>query len=251
MCTLAAFVRVFPTHPLVVAANRDEYLARPATPPMLLREESPRAFGGRDLRAGGTWLGASEAGLVAGMLNRRTATPPDPTCRSRGQLCLDLLGCATAAEAAVRVAAEPAGRYNPFNLLLADRRDAFVVSQPRNERPGATRLEPGLHLLTNLDLNDPTCPRITASHRGFAAAGDGFGRDGDVDALVARLQTVLADHATALDPRGPGSLCVHMGPYGTRSSSVLLVPAVAEPVRYFHADGPPCQTRLQPVPLPF
>ena len=149
------------------------------------------------------------------------------------------------------VAAEPAGRYNSFNLLLADRRDAFVVSQPRNERPGATRLEPGLHLLTNLDLNDPTCPRIAASHRGFAAAGDGFGRDGDLDALVARLQTVLADHATALDPRGPGSLCVHMGPYGTRSSSVLLVPAVAEPVRYFHADGPPCQTRLQPVPLPF
>src|SRR5206468_2403355 len=125
---------------------------------------------------------------------------------------------------------------------------AFVVSQPRNERPGATRLEPGLHLLTNLDLNDPTCPRIAASHRGFAAAGDGFGRDGDLDALVARLQTVLADHATALDPRGPGSLCVHMGPYGTRSSSVLLVPEVAEPVRYFHADGPPCQTRLLPVP---
>jgi len=68
---------------------------------------------------------------------------------------------------------------------------------------------------------------------------------------VSRLQTVLADHATALDPRGPGSLCVHMGPYGTRSSSVLLVPAGAEPMRYFHADGPPCRTRLEPVPLPF
>src|SRR3989442_10639220 len=95
VCTLAAFVRVFPTHPLVVAANRDEYLARPATPPMLLREEPPRAFGGRDLRAGGTWLGASEAGLVAGMLNRRTATPPDPTCRLPRQPCLDLLRCPT------------------------------------------------------------------------------------------------------------------------------------------------------------
>jgi len=150
-----------------------------------------------------------------------------------------------------RVAAEPPARHNPFNLLVADRTAAFVVSQPRGERPRALRLEPGLHLLTNLDLNDPTCPRIAASHQGFAATGDAFARDGDVDALVSRLQTVLADHATALDPRGPGSLCVHMGPYGTRSSSVLLVPAGAEPVRYFHADGPPCRTRLEPVPLPF
>ena len=251
MCTLAAFVGVFPSWPLVVAANRDEYLARPAAPPTLLRETPPRAFGGRDLTAGGTWLGVSEVGLVAGMLNRRSTVPPDPACRSRGQLCLDLLGCATAAEAAARVAAEPPGRHNPFNLLVADRTAAFVVSQPRGERPRALRLEPGLHLLTNLDLNDPTCPRIAASHQGFAATGDAFARDGDVDALVSRLQTVLADHATALDPRGPGSLCVHMGPYGTRSSSVLLVPAGAEPVCYFHAEGPPCRTRLEPVPLPF
>ena len=251
MCTLAAFVGVFPSWPLVVAANRDEYLARPAAPPTLLRETPPRAFGGRDLTAGGTWLGVSEVGLVAGMLNRRSTAPPDPACRSRGQLCLDLLGCATAAEAATRVGAEPPGRHNPFNLLVADPTAAFVVSQPRGERPRAMRLEPGLHLLTNLDLNDPTCPRIAASHQGFAATGDAFARDGDVDALVSRLQTVLADHATALDPRGPGNLCVHMGPYGTRSSSVLLVPAGAEPVRYFHADGPPCRTRLEPVPLPF
>src|SRR5439155_1317444 len=82
------------------------------------------------------------------------------------------------------------GRYNPFNLLLADRSEAFVVSQPRGEPARADRLAPGLHLLTNLDLDDPTCPRIAASHRGFAAAGDAFARDGDVDALVARLQTV-------------------------------------------------------------
>jgi len=251
VCTLAAFVGAFPTWPLVVAANRDEYLARPAAPPALLRETAPRAFGGRDLTAGGTWLGVAETGLVAGMLNRRSTTPPDPACRSRGQLCLDLLGCASAAAAAARVAAEPPGRYNPFNLLVADRTDAFVVSQPRGERPRALRLEPGLHLLTNLDLNDPTCPRIAASQQVFAATGDAFARDGDVSALVSRLQRVLADHATALDPRGPGSLCVHMGPYGTRSSSVLLVPAGAGPVRYFHADGPPCRTRLEPVPLPF
>src|SRR5215471_227882 len=52
MCTLAAFVRVFPGWPLVVAANRDEFLARPATPPVLLRDAPPRAVGGQDRSAG-------------------------------------------------------------------------------------------------------------------------------------------------------------------------------------------------------
>jgi len=251
MCTLAAFVRVFPHHPLVVAANRDEYLARPATPPALLLEVPPRAVGGRDLIAGGTWLGVAESGLVAGVLNRRTSAPPDPACRSRGRLCLDLLGCRSAAAGAARLGAEPAGRYNPFNLLVADPDEAFVASQPRGEGPRLTRLGAGLHLLTNLDLNDPTCPRIAASHQRFAAGGDAFAHDGDVDALLRRLQTILADHATALDPRGPGNLCVHAGPYGTRSSSVLLVPADRRGIRYYHADGTPCRTRLEPVPLPF
>jgi len=247
MCTLAAFVRVFPAWPLVVAANRDEFLARPATPPLLLREEPPRAVGGHDLTAGGTWLGVAETGLVAGILNRRTSTPPDPSRRSRGLLCLDLLGCPTAADAGARAAAEPAGRYNSFNLLVADRDEAFVVSHGG----GRIRLEPGLHVLTNLDVDDPTCPRIAASHRRFAAAGNGFAADGDVAALVARLRTILADHVTALDPRGPGSLCVHAGAFGTRASSVLLVSADGADIRWFHADGPPCTVPLAPVPLPF
>jgi len=247
VCTLAAFVQVFPAWPLVVAANRDEFLARPATAPELLRVEPPRAFGGRDLTAGGTWLGITEAGLVAGILNRRTSTAADPTRCSRGRLCLDLLACATAGEAARRAAAEPTGRYNPFNLLVADRSEAFVVGHDA----ASTRVDPGLHLLTNLDVDDPTCPRIAASHQRFAVAGDAFARDGALDRFVSNLHAILADHATALDPRGPGSLCVHAGPYGTRSSSILLVPAEARGVRYLHADGPPCTTAFEPVPLPF
>src|SRR6266850_2262989 len=57
MCTLAVYVRQFADTPLVVAANRDEFFARPATPPELLTTAAPRIVGGRDLRAGGTWLG--------------------------------------------------------------------------------------------------------------------------------------------------------------------------------------------------
>lgn len=251
MCTLAVFHRVFPSHPLVVAANRDEYLARPAGAPALLRETVPRAIGGRDLVAGGTWLGLTETGLVVGMLNRRTGSPPDPSRRSRGQLCLDLLAAPDTAAAAAIAASEPAGRYNPFNLLVADRRSALVVTGLADQPPRVVPLDRGLHLLTNLDVDDPTCPRIAASHHRFAAAGDVFAEEGDVLAFIERLAGVLGDHSMPLDPRGPGSLCVHLPGYGTRSASILLVGRPEEPLAYFHADGSPCRTRLAPVALPF
>src|SRR5262245_20567030 len=126
VCTLAVYVGCFHDHPLVVAANRDEAFARPSLPPEVLRHDAPRAFGGGAVTAGGTWLGVNEHGLVAGVLNRQVRLPRDLTCRSRGQLCLELLGRRDAAGAADRIAREPAGRYNPFNLLLADAIGAFV-----------------------------------------------------------------------------------------------------------------------------
>ena len=120
MCTLAIYLRVFPQFPVVVAANRDEYLARPAAAPTVLWEQ-PLVIGGKDLRAGGTWLAINQFGMIAGLLNRRSDTPADPERRSRGLLCLDALKHKTVAEALRFVAAQDPERYNPFNLLLASR----------------------------------------------------------------------------------------------------------------------------------
>jgi uncharacterized protein with NRDE domain len=250
MCTLAVFVGGLHDRTLVVAANRDEALDRPSLPPTLLREGDPRAFGGRDLTAGGTWLGMNAAGLVAGVLNRHVRAPRDPTCRSRGRLCLDVLACRGAEQAAARVAAEPPGRYNPFNLLLADAGGAFVAMQAAGEPPRVERLEPGLHLLSNLDVDDPRCPRIGGSHAGFAAVGAAFAADGDPSLLVRRLAERLADHTTPLDSRGPGALCVHGEGYGTRSSTIIVRDA-AGVATWHHADGPPCRTPFRPLALPF
>src|SRR5215831_14240695 len=97
MCTLAIYFKAFTDYPVVVAANRDEYLARPALPPTTLAE-TPHIVGGKDLRASGTWLGLNQHGLIAGLLNRRNGTQDnDPGLRSRGLLCLDALRHASAA----------------------------------------------------------------------------------------------------------------------------------------------------------
>src|SRR5579872_5613581 len=86
MCTLAIYFKALADYPVIVAANRDEYLARPALPPTTLAE-IPHIVGGKDLRASGTWLGINEHGMVAGLLNRRNGTlENDSELRSRGLL---------------------------------------------------------------------------------------------------------------------------------------------------------------------
>ena len=247
MCTLAIWIRALPDLALVVAANRDELLARPAAPPALLAA-APRIVGGRDLEAGGTWLGISERGMVAGILNRRTATPPSAGKRSRGELPLRMLAAPTAAAAAGVLRALAPDDYNAFNLLVADRDHAWVA-QNRDGGIQLQPLDPGLHLCTNLDVNDPTCPRIARSHRLFAAVGDDYGAHRDRHRLRTALASLLADHATALDPRLPDeieSLCVHAGPYGTRCSSLLFLDAHGW--EHWFADGAPCRTAYVAAP---
>ncbi|HLT35932.1 MAG TPA: NRDE family protein, partial [Enhygromyxa sp.] len=93
MCTIIAALQVWPGRPLVVAANRDEALDRPAIDPRVWAPgevAARRVLAPRDLRAGGTWLGVNDAGLFVGITNRRAI--PDPRRRSRGELVFEALG---------------------------------------------------------------------------------------------------------------------------------------------------------------
>ena len=247
MCTLAAYVRCAPGLPLLVAANRDEFLDRPAVEPRLLAVD-PWVVGGQDLSAGGTWFGVNGVGLVVGLLNRRRPGGPDPALRSRGLLCLTMLQ-QTSVEAAREVLARlDGGAFNAFNLLVADRGAALVATNVGG-RVAVTDLPPGVHLLTNLELNDPTCPRIAKSWQRFGVLD--LAAAADPAALVPDLQAILADHSTALDPRAEviDTLCVHLPTYGTRSASIVAAPA-GGPLRYWHAPGPPCRTAFAEVELP-
>jgi uncharacterized protein with NRDE domain len=242
MCTLAIYYHVFADYPVVVAANRDEFLDRAALPPTLLSDR-PRIIGGKDLRANGTWLGINEHGLVAGLLNRRIADsgPSDANLRSRGLLTLDALQHSNAADSAHYLAVQRARDYNSFNLLMASREAAFVAYN-RGAEIEIVKLTPGFHLLTNADVDDFECPRISRSYSRFAELEqrEDFARD-----PVARrsdLANLLADHSTQLDPRTgrPNSLCLHLGDYGTRSSSLIFMRRDSAIVEHFFAPGPPC-----------
>jgi len=250
MCTLAIYVRCLPGFPVVIAANRDEFLDREATDPELLASE-PRIVGGRDLRAGGTWLAVSADGVVAGLLNRRTEALPIASKRSRGELPMLALAARSAAGAADRIAALPADAYNAFNLLVADRDDAWVA-QNHDDEMRFTPLTPGLHLVSNLDVDDPTCPKIARSHVRFAAAGDAFAADRDESRFRTALQAIVSDHTLTLDPRLPdalGAICVHAGRFGTRCSSLLFLDEAGRWHHWF-APGPPCTHGFAPTLAP-
>jgi uncharacterized protein with NRDE domain len=252
MCTLALYFHVFPQYPIVVAANRDESLARPSSPPVQLWP-SPWIYGGQDLLAGGTWLGVNERGVVAAILNRHTPDPTEPHRRSRGLLCLDALKHTSAATAIQSITAQPAVRYNPFNLLVADPSAAYVV-YTLDHTFQVHHLTPGVHLLTNLDLNDPECPRIARSFQRFLRVSqDLSARPTPLSDLCAQLHLLLADHDTPLDPRAQdprNGLCVHLAGYGTCSSTVLAYSRSEDRYAYFFAPGPPCHNTYREVPVP-
>jgi uncharacterized protein with NRDE domain len=250
--------QVVPDAPLIVAANRDERLDRPAVPMTVLRDRSPRILGGRDELAGGTWLAVNEHGLVAGLTNQPSADGRDPTKRSRGELPLAFASHNTAAEAvtAVRRELDPAA-YNPCWMLVGDRDTMFSIGVAGGSEAAVEQLGPGVHVLENAPLRSESAKADFV--RALVADALADRRADDAAATILALQSVLADHQPAVpEPRTdatgrvwPGSLsaaCVHAEGFGTRSGMIVSVPAVAHGggvPAVLVADGPPCEVPMQ------
>jgi len=247
MCTLAFYFQVFPQYPIVAAANRDESLTRPSATPRQLWS-IPWIYGGQDLLAGGTWLGVNEHGVLVAILNRHTGHPADPYCRSRGMLCLEALKYASVRQAVNFVSAQSPKDYNPFNLLIADHTEAYVIhAQPPifETKP----LRPGFYFLTNYNLNDFNCPRTRHFSPEFARiVSHNADRQFGFSDLCSQLYPLLATHAPDADPRA--SVCIHLDGYGTCSSSVLAYSHVEQRYHYTFAAGSPCRNTYSDVDIP-
>ena len=238
MCTLVVAARVWASAPLVVAANRDEQLARPSAPPApwTRRDDEAPIFAPRDLQAGGTWLGVRGAsslnGLFVGITNRFRGRVDAPGPRSRGELVLDALAVGDVARAAERIAGLDPEQHSPFHLLLADRHAAHLVWND-GARHHHEVLEPGLHVLSERSRGAAPTQRDALLRRRIAAWGE---RD---EPGLDDWRTLLSEQAAA-PLEGP---CVHADAigYGTRSSTVVRLPAEGG-IGFFHADGRPCTT---------
>jgi uncharacterized protein with NRDE domain len=237
MCTLVASVRPSPGLPLVIAANRDERLARPATPPFVW-PGSPRFLAPRDDQAGGSWLGLNALGVFVGITNRAGAAP-DPARRSRGALVVDALSASSAAELHARLAGLDPAAYNPFHLLYADRRTAHLTWSD-GRALHRIDLAPGLHVVTERSFGAGDDARAARVRRRWPEVAGALARPAD----VLRLGPILAEHAE--DPFA--ATCVHADAfgYGTRSSLLLGLGEALEDTCFAWAEGPPCRAPYVP-----
>ncbi|MBS1188773.1 MAG: hypothetical protein H6R10_565 [Rhodocyclaceae bacterium] len=244
MCLIVIGWQAHPGFPLVVAANRDEFYARP-TAPAGRWPENPHVLGGRDLEAGGTWLGATEGGRFAAVTNVREPGTPKGR-RSRGELTRDFLLGSKAAQDYVE--GIDGSDYSGFNLLVSDGAGLWYASN-RDSRP--RRLPPGIYGLSNHLLDTPW-PKLVAARQRFSSA---------LAELPAtdRLFAILADDEVVADEYLPqtgvslewerrlSAIFVRSPAYGTRASTVLVQEgggAISLEERSFGPNGQPLQSSL-------
>lgn len=234
MCLIVLALQRHAQYPFVLAGNRDEFFAR-ASSPAGWWPDAPGVLGGRDLEAGGTWMGVTTNGRLAAVTNYRERIARSPTARSRGELVLQFLRseerCATyAAQVATR-----ASTYSGYSLLtgtgIGSPAGEVWIDSNRTSNV-ATRLVPGIFGLSNGPPNAPW-PKLVRARHGLEVALEAT--DLQHTSLAQTLLELLSDPSLAnrLDLPETGvapefehklsAIFVRMPDYGTRTSTVLIV----------------------------
>lgn len=241
MCLIALAWRAHPRYRLILAANRDEFHARP-TLPLAEWEDAPQVIGGRDALHGGSWLALRGRRLAAVTNVRR---PPEQEGRSRGELVADFVRGDADATAAMRALANDATQYRPFNLLI---HDGDVLAFASNHSGAASpdiagdtgyamrMLEPGIHGVSNGALDAPwpkTAMLMAKLGEWVAASAANLSTDNVPD--FEPIFAALADTTLAADDRLPDTgiglererflspAFIAHPTYGTRASTVVLI----------------------------
>lgn len=236
MCLIVFAWRPEHATPLIVAANRDEFYARP-TLPLAAWEEHPGVYAGRDLEAGGTWMGVAAGGRFAALTNVRDPGQPIGP-RSRGELVAAFLQGQQSPLEYLQQVARRASDYSGFNLLVGDRTQLCYFN-PRVGPPVA--VAPGVHGLSNAALNTPW-PKLLAARNGLVTALE----KPDTRSLVALLADNRQPSEAELPDTGVGlaterllsSIFIASPTYGTRASTALIVHADGRREFLEHSFGP-------------
>lgn len=221
MCLIAFAWQQSPQQPLLLIGNRDEFHHRPTRPLSdWAAEGHPDLLAGKDLDAGGTWLGVTREGRFAAITNIRSPGAAKAP-KSRGQLPLDyLLGALRPAEF-LHTLSGTRDQYSGFNLLVGDREQLWFLNSQHGQ---PRRLDPGIYAVSNADLDSPW-PKTLALRSGLA---------NNLDASDDTLFSLLADDRLYADNQLPSTgislewermlsaaFIVGLPEYGTRSSSIL------------------------------
>jgi uncharacterized protein with NRDE domain len=232
MCLIAIHWQPQAPVPLIIAANRDEFYARPTQ--ALHRWADQPIVAGKDLQANGTWLGVSLSGRVVALTNYRDPSQNRLGAPSRGDITTAFLTGSGTCEQYLQALSARADTYNPFNLLVFDGR-SLMGFESRHRR--AFTLSEGVSVVSNADFN-AQWPKVDRLRDGFTHTLHQHNladENAACQPCINALFTLLADRRTAPDKDLPqtgiphewekalSSEFIHTPDYGTRASSVVLV----------------------------
>jgi uncharacterized protein with NRDE domain len=221
MCLILFALQQHADFPLIVIANRDEYYARP-TRSAHWWEDSREVFAGRDLEAGGTWMGVNRNGRFAAVTNVREPGISAPARLSRGKLTRDFLSDDETAEDFIEHIRPEANDYAGFNLIVGDSSNLFFYSNRQSE---VIRISPGIHGVSNGRFNEDW-PKLTSGKAALSAELEAGADD-------LGLMQILTDNAIAADEHLPetgvgldfermlSSRFIRSPSYGTRACSLV------------------------------
>ena len=244
MCLILFAYRYHPQYPLIIAANRDEYYARP-TAPADWWPEHPDLLGGKDLQAGGTWLGITRSGRFAAVTNVREQLKATGRELSRGQLPRDFLLADDSNEQFGQRLIQSRADYRGYNLIFGqpDRLYYYSNRSSGNRDSGPSRLEAGIYGLSNAALDSPW-PKVEVGKQQLTAL---LRRPQlAVSALFELLSAtqIAADHqlpdtGVSLEWERRLSAIRITGPdYGTRTATLLLIDTQGQ-VNFFEQQVAP------------
>lgn len=222
MCLIFISLKEHPQYKLIVAANRDEFYNR-KTAPADFWKDHPDILGGRDLEAGGTWLGVSRKGKISMITNYRDPKNIDPKAPSRGQLVSDYLNNNTSPQQYLRELEPAAKRYNGFNLIVGNTESLFYLS---NYKEGIVELTLGLHGLSNHLLDSPWPKVIEGKKTMTEILKQPFTKE-DLFKLLFNesiaSDALLPDTGVGLErERALSAMFIKSPGYGTRCSTIVL-----------------------------
>jgi uncharacterized protein with NRDE domain len=224
MCLIFFSLNSHPKYKLIVAGNRDEFYQR-KTSPAAFWDDYPHILGGRDLEAGGTWMGVSKQGKISLVTNYRDLRNLKPMAPSRGHLVSDYLLNGEHPKHFLETVRHKGEAYNGFNLLAGTADELYYYS---NYREGVEKIPSGFHGLSNALLNTPW-PKVQRGLENFQT----ILQDDRID--EEKLFDALYDNHTALDDQLPdtgiglerervlSSIFIKSPGYGSRCSTVISI----------------------------
>jgi uncharacterized protein with NRDE domain len=224
MCLIFISFHQHPKFPLIVAANRDEFYAR-RTAAAEFWEDHPNILGGRDLEAGGTWMGVTKSGRISMLTNYRDLKTLKTSAPSRGHLVSGFLEANEKPEAYLQAVEKRGAEYNGFNLVVGDVNELWYYS---NFAEGIQSITPGLHGLSNHLLDTPW-PKVKRGRGRLepVLAAPNIMPDDLMEILlddVLAIDNELPDTGIGLErERALSSMFIKAGNYGSRCTTVVLV----------------------------